>query len=78
MKQVKRTHLVLESGQTYRVAPQARGAEFTCDSGTAWITMAEDPTDYILRAGEHLLLAGRRPAVIQALRRLEFDLIPRV
>lgn len=77
MKQVKKTHLILERGQVYRIAPAARGAEFTCDSGTAWITMAQDPTDYILCAGERLTLAARRPAVIQALGRLEFDLASR-
>lgn len=77
MKQVKQTHLTLERGQTYRIAPTRPGTEFTCGQGMAWITMAEDPTDYILGAGEHLTLVARRPAVIQALGHLEFDLTPR-
>jgi hypothetical protein len=74
MKQVKQTQVTLETGQVHRAAPGAGGMQFVCGQGTAWITMAEDPTDYILCAGEQLLLAGRRPAVIQALGHLEFDL----
>lgn len=74
MKPVKQTRLTLERGQIYRIASAARGTRFVCGTGTAWITMAEDPTDYILCAGEQLTLTARRPAVIEALAHLEFDL----
>lgn len=73
MKQVKQTHLTLRQGEFHRAAA-ARAVEFVCDRGTAWITRADDPQDYILRAGEQLTLPGRQALVIQAMGPLELDL----
>lgn len=38
-----------------------------CLSGTAWITMAGDPRDYVLQPGEQILLRGQGLAAMQAL-----------
>ena len=47
--------------------PDAAGVEIACSGGTEWITLDDDPRDFVLEAGERITLHEHRRALISAL-----------
>ncbi|MFL5145336.1 MAG: DUF2917 domain-containing protein [Microvirga sp.] len=56
----------LEHQAIYSLA-DAAGVEVVCGEGTVWLTLDNDPRDYVLEAGETFTTAEHRPALVYAL-----------
>jgi len=59
-----------------RVLSHAAGTEVRCVSGQVWITFHGDPTDYVLRPGQSMVLALPTALVMSSARGAELCLVP--
>lgn len=59
----------------YRLAHPA-GVQLTCREGSVWITLDNDPRDFVLEAGETFRTEESRPALIYALQPARISLAP--
>ncbi len=58
---------VLDGREALRIHRLAPCTEIECRDGVTWVTFTGDPTDYILRRGERLLVRQGRGAVFSSL-----------
>jgi hypothetical protein len=61
------SQFIIEKDEIMRVTVQSRPVRVECLIGTLWVTMENDPRDYILQRGESVLLQGPGQIVIQSL-----------
>ena len=47
--------------------PDAAAVQIECRSGSLWITLDDDPRDFIVEAGERFSTAAHTPAIVYAL-----------
>ncbi len=59
--------IVLERDATWSFIPGRGRVRVACRRGTVWLTIAGDPRDRILGAGDHLIVEGRGRVAVQAL-----------
>jgi hypothetical protein len=57
--------------------PDAADVQIECRSGSLWITLDDDPRDFIVEAGERFITDQHRPALVYALQAAQVDLQPR-
>lgn len=76
-KQLSERRLYLDKGDLHSFEPEKEEIRITVLSGSFWITLEGDPKDYVLQAGEYLLLPQNRKSVIEALKQgaLEIKLL---
>ena len=74
MNNVKCIHISLNKGQLYRLDEGARVLCFQCKSGSAWLTVARDVNDYVVRAGEKVKLGGKGLVIESLSEALEMDI----
>lgn len=55
----------------------ARGVDFTCTEGSVWLTLDNDPRDYVLEAGDTFQSNSRGRAVLYAFAPSRIDLVER-
>ena len=58
--------LVLAKGAVLSV-PDAAGLQFTCRRGCVWLTLDDDPRDWVLEAGGRFTCPHHRRALVSAL-----------
>lgn len=58
------------------VLPDGYGVQFTCDSGTLWLTLDHDLRDIVLEAGQSFTAAEHRRALVFALQESRLTLRP--
>lgn len=74
MNEINQNHIILKRGQVLRIS---RIQALRCIKGSAWVTAAEDPVDYVLSAGSTIKLRGKSDVLLEALSDgLEIDLKP--
>jgi hypothetical protein len=54
--------------------PDAAGVQIACRSGALWITLDDDPRDFVIEAGERFSTDEHRTAIVYALRPSQFGL----
>ncbi len=62
----------MEDRQAMTLSRLAPSSKLVCVRGTVWVTLAGDPTDYVVRAGERFVFEGARKPVISAIGATEF------
>ena len=67
------TFVLLAPRQLHSV-PDAAGVRIDCRSGSVWITLDNDPTDYVLEAGESFETDVHARALVYALGAARIDL----
>jgi len=68
--------LILAKRAIHTVA-DASAVEIACDRGALWVTLDNDPQDYVLEAGERLSSREHRTAMVYALQPAALRLTPR-
>ena len=68
------TALVMLAPRQLHSIPDASGVGITCRSGSVWITVDNDPTDYVLEAGESFITSDHGRALVYALGEARIDL----
>ena len=53
------------------------GVRIACRDGAVWITVDDDPRDFVLEPGESFLGEARRPALVYALEASSIGVSPR-
>jgi hypothetical protein len=51
--------------------PDAAGVQIECRSGSLWITLDDDPRDFVIEAGERFVTDQHRPVIVYALEAAE-------
>jgi|GEM_PF-2867948 len=59
--------ICLTAGRPVRFEARGAGYEILALDGTIWVTIANDPRDYILAAGAAMRLPGRGSVVIETI-----------
>ncbi len=62
----------MEDRQAMTLSRFSPSSRLVCVRGIVWVTLAGDPTDYVVRAGERFVLGGARKPVISAIGATEF------
>lgn len=57
--------------------PDAAGLQIQCREGTLWLTLAGDPRDIVLEAGETFVTGEHRDAIVYALQASRFEVTAR-
>lgn len=60
------SELRLAHQATYSVA-DAAGVQLACREGTVWVTLDNDPRDYVLEAGDSFMTQEHRRALVYAI-----------
>ena len=68
------TLILLAPRQLHSIA-DASGVSITCRSGAVWVTIDNDPNDYVLEAGESFVAPGHGRALLYALGAARIDLV---
>ncbi|WP_284614722.1 DUF2917 domain-containing protein [Aquabacterium humicola] len=53
--------------------PDAAGVQIECRSGSLWITLDDDPRDFVIEAGERFVTDEHKPVIVYALRAAELQ-----
>lgn len=57
MNTIKQSNISIDQGETERISNRRHARlSLLVSEGTAWVTIAGDPVDYLLKAGERLEL----------------------
>src|SRR3569623_1742369 len=67
------TLVMLAPRQLHNI-PDASGVSITCRAGSVWITVDNDPNDYVLEAGESFVTSDHERALVYALGTARIDL----
>lgn len=51
--------------------PDAAGVQIECRSGSLWITLDDDPRDFVIEAGERFVTDEHKPVIVYALQASE-------
>lgn len=68
--------LILAKRAIHTVA-DASAVEIACDRGALWVTLDNDPQDYVLEPGERLASREQRSAMVYALQPAALRITPR-
>ena len=68
------TLLVTLAPRQLHVVPDVSGVSITCRAGSVWITVDNDPNDYVLETGESFVTSDHERALIYALGAARVDL----
>jgi hypothetical protein len=69
------TALVLLAPRQLHNIPDASGVTVACRSGSVWITVDNDPNDYVLEAGETFVTPEHERALVYALTTARIDVV---
>jgi len=69
------TTLILLAPRQLHVIDDASGVRITCREGAVWITVDNDPKDYVLEPGESFVTADHERALVYALGTARIDLV---
>jgi hypothetical protein len=67
------TFVLLAPRQLHSI-PDAAGVSIHCRSGNVWITVDNDPTDYVLETGESFVTSEHERVLVYALGTARIDL----
>jgi hypothetical protein len=74
MRLCERIHL--DNREAFSLPRLSRGLEIMCTDGVIWVTFHGDLRDYVLKKGDRLLTVKGGNAVISAIGKSEFALMP--
>ena len=75
MNTLKQTHITLKRGETLKLSGEGQKFELFCMRGSAWVTLARDPNDYVVTQGMSLSLRAAKDLVLEGLSdELELDI----
>jgi len=69
------TALVMLAPRQLHNIPDASGVTISCRSGSVWITVDNDPNDYVLEPGETFVTSEHERALVYALTSARIDLV---
>ena len=74
MNKLKQGHISLKRGQTLKIDSVDKNATLICRSGSVWVTASQDPNDYIVKAGDSIILDGKQIVLEGLTSDLELDI----
>jgi hypothetical protein len=69
------TTLVMLAPRQLHTIPDASGVRITCRAGAVWITVDNDPEDYVLETGEMFTTSRHARVLVYALGTARIDLV---
>lgn len=66
----------LHKRDVIRIKLAQSGMAVSCQNGVLWVTLSGDHRDYLLTAGQSLVLDQNRQAYLEALRDVDFKITP--
>ncbi len=62
--------------EVFKMKGDVRGVQVACQKGKLWITQADDPEDYVLKAGEQFIVTQPGLVLVQGVREGRVRIIP--
>lgn len=70
--------LTLAPNTVFRMDGDRRGSTIVCLKGNLWVTQQGDAADYLLGAGERLVVSRRGTVLVQGISEAKTRIIPRL